>query len=355
MHFVSAIFPIRNESAYIEQGLRAMLAQDYPANRMEILIANGMSTDNTCEIIARIASQHPQYDIRVLDNPSRIVPTGINITLRQAKGEIIIRVDGHTIIAPDYVRQCVEALQRTGADNVGGKMNAVGKNMFGNAVALATSSPFGVGGGRFHYSDQEEWVDTVYMGAWPRRVFEKIGLFDEELVRDQDDEFNYRLRAAGGKILLSPKIKSEYTVRGTPSSLWRQYFQYGFWKIRVLQKHPRQMSLRHFIPALFVLASLVSSAVWFLFSPIGIYLVVGIIGSYLLANLSASVWSVFAKGARSTPYPLSLIPYFLLLLPLVFAILHVGYGTGFLVGLVRFAGRWNDKQGKTPVFDFRAT
>jgi succinoglycan biosynthesis protein ExoA len=151
---------------------------------------------------------------------------------------MIVRVDGHTIIAPDYVEKCVQALIKSGAENAGGKMNAVSTTPFGQVVVAATSSPFGVGGARFHYSDQEEWVDTVYLGAWRREVFEKIGLFDEELVRDQDDEFNYRLREYGGKILLSPEIKSEYTVRSTPPALWKQYFQYGFWKVRVLQKHP---------------------------------------------------------------------------------------------------------------------
>ena len=145
-------------------------------------------------------------NIKIIDNPGLIVPTGFNAAIRAANGEILIRIDGHTTIAPDYVSQCVETLQRTGADNVGGRMNANGTTPFGRTVALSTSSPFGVGGARFHYSDQEEWVDTVYMGAWPSRVFEQIGGFDEELVRDQDDEFNYRLRENGGRILLNPKI-----------------------------------------------------------------------------------------------------------------------------------------------------
>jgi GT2 family glycosyltransferase len=214
-------------------------------------------------------------------------------------------------------------------------MNAIGSNLFGNAVALATSTPFGIGGGRFHYSDEEEWVDTVYMGAWPRRVFEKIGLFDEELVRDQDDEFNYRLRAAGGKILLSPAIKSEYTVRGSPSALWRQYYQYGFWKVRVLQKHPRQMSLRQFVPPVFVMA-LIGSAMLALL-PVTRPLSPVLPLLYLLANLSASVITSAKKGWKHLSY-----------LPLIFAILHLGYGLGFLVGLVKFANRWGDRRGKVP-------
>ena len=152
---------------------------------------------------------------RILDNPSKIVPIAMNIALRQVRGEIIIRVDGHTIIANDYVYQCVNAIQHRGADNVGGKMRAIGSNPFGKTVALATSTPFGIGGGRFHYSDEEEWVDTVYMGAWPRQVFEKIGLFDEELIRDQDDEFNYRLREQGGRDCYAHRCRQVRQVRQT--------------------------------------------------------------------------------------------------------------------------------------------
>jgi len=195
---ITIILPVRNEAAHIERCLNAILAQDYP-NPIEILIADGISADDTREkinaLVASIPVSRPLSPILILDNPAKIVPTGINIALHQAKGEIIVRVDGHTLIAPDYVRRCVESIQRSGADNVGGRMNAIGASAFGKAVALATSTPFGIGGGRFHFSEKEEWVDTVYIGAWPRQVFEKIGLFDEELVRDQDDEFNYRLRA----------------------------------------------------------------------------------------------------------------------------------------------------------------
>jgi glycosyltransferase involved in cell wall biosynthesis len=329
--------PVYTEAAYIASSLDALLKQDYPRDRMEILIAEGRSQDNTRKIIHDIAELHPQLQIQILDNLGKIVPTGINVALRQAKGEIIIRVDGHTVIAPDYVRRCVETLQRTNADNVGGKMNAIGSNSFGKAVVLATSTLYGTGGGRFHFSDKEEWVDTVYMGAWPRRVFEKIGLFDEELVRDQDDEFNYRLREQGGRILLSPVIRSEYTVRSTPCALWRQYYQYGYWKVRVLQKHPRQMSLRQFVPPAFVLA-LLGSALLALF-PFLRPLSLAVPLVYLVSNLGVSLWTAARLGWSALPF-----------LPLIFAILHLSYGLGFLISLAKFTNRWGDKQGKTPPF-----
>jgi GT2 family glycosyltransferase len=213
---------------------------------------------------------------------------------------------------------------------------AAGNGPFGEAVALGTSSPFGVGGARFHYSDQEEWLDTVYMGAWRREIFNRVGLFDEELVRNQDDEFNYRLRAHGGRILLSPKIKSTYTVRGNPAALWKQYFQYGFWKVRVLQKHFQQMRPRQFVPPLFV-AALLGSAVLAPFSVMGQSFLVIVAGFYLIANLAASVYTDRQYGWRH-----------LLLLPFVFAILHFAYGSGFLMGLLKFFNRWGDKAGKVP-------
>ena len=310
------------------------MSQDYPPEQIEILIADGMSSDDTRGIIHQYQEKYPQ--IYLFDNPGYIVSIGLNILIQQAKGDFIIRVDGHTLIAPDYVRECVNAWNRSGADNVGGCMNAVGTSTFGQTVAIATSSPFGIGGSRFHYSDKEEWVDTVYMGAFPKEVFNKIGLFDEELVRDQDDEFNYRLRASGGKILLSPKIKSVYTVRSHPKALWKQYFQYGYWKVRVLQKHPRQMRLRQFIPPVFVLGVITSLIITFLVMW-GWVVLVGYAGLYIATNLASSIFTAYKKG----------IKYFWLL-PVAFATIHLSYGVGFLLGLLKFWNRWGDKVGKTP-------
>ena len=324
---VSVIMPIRNEGAFIRHTLHAVLTQDYPPDRLEVLVVDGMSTDDTRVIIAALQQEHP--NLKLLDNPAQIVPPALNIGITQAAGDIIVRVDGHTIIEPDYVRQCVIGLQQSDAINVGGKMTASGETPFGEVVALATSTPFGVGGARFHYSDEEEYVDTVYLGAWWRHAFTQFGGFDEELVRDQDDEFNYRLRKHGGRILLRPQIKSRYTVRGSPYKLWRQYYQYGFWKVRVLQKHPGQMRPRQFIPPLFALALSGSLLLTFLHS-LGWLLLAIICGAYLAANLIASVWTASKFGWRHFLY-----------LPFVFAILHLGYGFGFLVGLLRFANRWS--------------
>ncbi len=327
---VSVVMPVRQEGAYIAAAVAAVLAQDYPADRYEVVVADGMSTDGTREALASLRRIH--HNLLVVDNPGRIAPTGLNAAIRASHGSVIVRIDGHTRVAPDYVRACVSALERTGADNAGGRMTALGDGAFGEAVAAATSSPFGVGNARFHYSDHEEWVDTVYLGAWPRRVFDRIGLFDEELVRDQDDELNYRLRASGGRILLSPSIKSWYTVRGTPAKLWRQYFQYGFWKVRVLQKHPRQMQPRQFVPGAFV-AGLLGLGATALVSPIGRVGLAALVLVYLAGDLVAT--------AASSRRRWRLAPG----IALAFPILHLAYGSGFLAGLVRFAGRWVDSAG----------
>ena len=331
---ITIILPIFNEAKYINRTLDAILNQDYPRDQLEILIVDGMSNDGTREILASYQSNH--QNISIVDNPKRIVPTGMNLAIEQAKGDVIIRVDGHTEIAPDYVSQCVYILAKSGAENVGGKMTAIGTTKFGEAVGKATSHPFGIGNARFHYSDKTEEVDSVYLGAWSMRVFEKIGLFDEELVRNQDDEFNYRIREVGGKVLLHPGIKSKYTVRSTPSGLWQQYFQYGYWKVRVMQKHPRQMSLRQFIPPTFVL-SLIVSLILALTLSWGWIPLVAILGSYLAANFACSLSIAQKEGWQ-----------ILRLLPIAFAIIHISYGLGFLVGLVKFANRWNDKSGKVP-------
>ena len=326
--FVTVVMPVRNEAAFIGRSLTAVLDQDYPAGLMEVIVADGRSEDATREAVRQMMEHHA--NLKLIDNPSRIVPTGLNRAIREAKGDIIIRVDGHTLVARDYVSECVDALRRTGADNAGGPMRAGGEGLFGRAAAAATSSPFGVGGARFHYSDKEEWVDTVYMGAWRRAALDRAGLFDEEMVRDQDDELNYRLLDRGGRILLSPRIRSSYTVRGTARSLWRQYFQYGYWKVRVIQKHPRQVRLRHLVPPAFAFA-LVGSAIAAGLVPRAVFWWASVPASYAVTNLLASIASARRAGW-------SLLAH----LVMIYAILHLSYGVGFLAGVARFCGRWRE-------------
>jgi succinoglycan biosynthesis protein ExoA len=249
--FVTVIMPIRNEADFIARALQAVLKQDYPHEHMEILIADGMSTDSTRAEIARVvAEQHPQMPVTVLDNPGRIVPVGMNMALKLARGEIIVRVDGHCEIAPDYVSKCVEHLQRGAAEGivgVGGPIETIGQNDMAQSIALGMSSGFGVGGSAFRTVKVDAMpnalhVDTIAFPAYTRAIIKRAGAYDEELVRNQDDEYNYRIRGLGGVLLLAPDVRSRYYSRGTLRSLWRQYYQYGYWKVRVMQKHPRQTS-----------------------------------------------------------------------------------------------------------------
>jgi glycosyltransferase involved in cell wall biosynthesis len=325
--FVTVIMPIRNEAGFIRESLRSVLDQDYPHDLMEVIVVDGMSTDDTRDIVREISMQHPY--IRLVDNPGRIVPIGMNIALQQAKGEIIVRVDGHCVISPGYVRRCVEYLSSSDVDGVGGPMETIGDTTVSQAIAIAMSSPFGVGGSAFRtIKDRTMYVDTVAFPAYRRETIRKNGLYDEELVRNQDDEYNYRLRELGGRILMTPDIQSRYYSRSSFKSLWRQYFLYGFYKVRVMQKHPRQMSLRQFIPPLFVATLILLSVLSLFLAPARLVLAL-VVGTYMLANLGASL-STAAKTE----------PQYLVFLPLAFAILHVSYGSGFLYGLAKFANRW---------------
>jgi cellulose synthase/poly-beta-1,6-N-acetylglucosamine synthase-like glycosyltransferase len=321
---VTVILPVRREGVAFEDTLRRVLAQDYPQDRMEILVVDGMSDDETRDVGSRLAAQDRR--LRLLDNPGRIVPNAMNIGISAAQGSVIVRVDGHTRIAPDYVTRCVEALDASGASCVGGRMDPEGTTPIGRAVAAATSGSFGVGNSHFHFSLEPRFTDSVYLGCWPRRVLVEIGGFDEEMVRDQDDELNYRLRKQGGTVWLDPSIRSWYTPRGSLAKLWKQYYQYGLWKIRVFQKHPAMMRLRHFAPSALVLALAASTLLAVIVR--GAWIApAAILALYLGAAGVASLRS--QAGAQER-----------VLLPLVFGVLHAAYGTGFLVGAFKFFRFW---------------
>ena len=324
---VSVLMPVRNEAAYIRRSLGAVLAQDYPAGRMEVIVADGHSTDGTREIIAGMARQY--LNVALIENPERIVATGLNAAICVAKGEIIVRVDGHCEIAPDYVSRCVSTLREGEHAGVGGVVETVGETSTARAIAAAMSSWFGVGGSAFRLATSKTQVtDTVAFPAYTRSVINRAGPFDEELVRNQDDEYNYRLRKLGVKVLLAADVHSRYYSRATLPGLWRQYFQYGYWKVRVLQKHPRQMRLRQFAPPLFVAALLITLMLAATF-PAAVYLLGLIGGGYVVAVFAASILSARKNGWELLP-----------ILPIAFAVVHLAYGSGFLMGLLKFWNRW---------------
>ena len=319
---VSIIIPCRNERDEIERVLKAVLAQERPAGDFEVIVADGMSDDGTREVLLRLAHGEPL--VRIIDNPGAIVSTGLNAAIREARGSIIIRMDAHTSYASDYVRQCVQTLEDTNADNVGGPWLARGKGRIGKAIAAAFQSSFACGGARGHDPNYSGPVDTVYLGCWPREIFSRIGMFDEELVRNQDDEFNLRIVRNGGKIWQSVRIKSWYCPRESLRDLFTQYLQYGYWKARVLQKHRLPASLRHLIPAGFVL-TLALLPLLSLFWPFAFWIWLTLLIIYLAVTVTLSCVTAAASAWQLLP-----------LLPAAFWTFHFAYGWGFLRGFIDF-------------------
>jgi glycosyltransferase involved in cell wall biosynthesis len=321
---VSVVVPVRDEERFIEACLASVLAQDYPADRVEILVVDGMSTDRTRELAeAVLAERIADGSARILDNPQRIAPTAMNVGIGASTRDVILRVDGHTTLPTDYVRRCIEVLQTTGSQCAGGAIRTLGTGAAGRAIAAAQSSRFGVGGVAFRTGRSAAGpVDTVPFGAYPREVFAHIGDFDVELVRNQDDELNFRLTQAGGTIWFDPAICTDYFNSRSLRRFWRQYFQYGEYKIRVAQKRHGFASVRHVVPAAFVVSTAASLLVaaarrdprWAL----------AVLGPYAVANGAASL----ATARRNEAHPARVA--------LAYAVLHTSYGVGFLSGLWRW-------------------
>ena len=320
---VSIIIPCRNERIYLQQCLQGVFSQEITTAELEVIVADGMSDDGTREILADFQLRH--LGLRIVDNMARITSTGLNAAIRAAHGTVIIRMDAHTIYAPDYVQACLAVLLETGADNVGGAARTQATTYLQKAIATAYHSPFSVGGARFHDEDYEGDLDTVTYGCWRRETFERFGYFDEELIRNQDDEHNLRIIRGGGRIWQSPRIQSWYSPRKSIPALFSQYAQYGYWKVRVIQKHRLPASIRHLVPggfvatllALFALAPFFILARWLLASGLGLYLCANLVASLITCRRPA-LWK------------------YLPVMPPVFAAYHFGYGWGFLRGVIDF-------------------
>lgn len=312
--FVSVIIALRNEVNTIRACLEAILAQDYGRERFEVIVADGRSDDGTAAILAEYTARGA---IRLLDNPATFAATGLNRSLAAARGEIIVRVDGHTILAPDYISVCVATLRATSAANVGGRMQPLGRTRVGRLIGLATSSPVGIGDSKFHFATTPQWVDTVYLGAWRRSLFEQIGGFDETMRRHQDYEFNYRTRRHGGRIWFTPAIRSSYIPRDSLSAFLRQYFNYGWWKATLVAREPASIRWRHLVAPLFVLSFLIGLL------PHG--------SSILALELGLYAALVVVESLRQTRRHRTLEA---LALPLIFLILHLAWGSGVLARLI---------------------
>ncbi|MDO8486311.1 MAG: glycosyltransferase family 2 protein [Candidatus Staskawiczbacteria bacterium] len=308
--FVSIIVPCRNEERFISDCVKSILNQDYPREKLEVFIVDGMSTDRTREIVQSHKLQTTNYKLELLDNPKVITPSAMNIGIKNAKGEVIIKMDAHSIYDKDYISKCVEHLIESGADNVGGVLKAVpSKNtLTAKAIAISLSHFFGAGGSYFRTgTDKPREVDTVAFGCYWKRTFDKIGLYDERMAQIEDLELNYRLGKAGGKIMLFPDIKAiYYPSSDNLVSFFKHNFTDGIWATYPL-KYGFKVSLRHLIPLIFVLTLPLS--IW----P---YIVVSLFFSLQIA-------------ARENKLRLFFI------MPLVFFTRHFGYGFGSMWGLVR--------------------
>lgn len=323
LQIVSVIVPCRNERRYIEAFCSGVLGQRLPPGwRLELVVADGQSDDGTREVLERVAESDPR--IVCTDNPERIVSTGLNRALRLARGEVIVRMDVHTEYADDYVAQCLAVQEETGADNVGGPWHAQPDPQGGpmqHAVAAAFQSRWVAGGALSRRLDYDGPVDTVYLGSWPRASFERFGGFDEQLVRNQDDEHNLRIVKGGGRIWQSSRIRSVYRPRASLSQVFRQYLQYGYWKPFVMKKHGQAASARQLVPAILV-ATLACAALLALAGglrwPLG-----GVAAAYALA-VAAMAGAVAAENRLGVDA--------LCRVPAVIATYHLAYGVGSLLG-----------------------
>lgn len=319
---VSVAIPCRNEEAYIAGCLDSILAGDYPEERLELLVVDGGSSDRSREILAGYAARH--RSIILLDNPQQSTPAALNVAIRAASGEIIVRMDAHVLYPQDYIRRLVEGLEETGADNVGGVLETVPAEdtRTARAIALGMSHPFGVGNSHFRTGVRERReVDTVPFGCYRREVFDRIGMFDEELIRNQDDEFNFRLIRRGGRVLLLPEVVCRYFARPSLRQLSRMYYQYGYFKPLVARKVGRVMTVRQLIPSFLVAALLASGG-------LGLWLpAAGVAFALIAATYALFVLGCSATGARR--YGLGCGT----LLAAVFPTLHFSYGIGFLRGV----------------------
>lgn len=322
---VSVIIPCYNEQSTIALLLDALLVQSFPQEAMQVVIADGESTDETRQVIATWQKQHPQLSVRVVPNPTRIIPAALNVAIAASTGAIIIRMDAHSKPAPDYVAQTVQSLEKGQGHNVGGvwEIQPGADTVIARSIAAAAGHPIGVGDALYRYTSQAGTVDTVPFGGFRRSLLDEIGLFDETLLTNEDYEFNTRIRQAGGTIYLNPKIRSLYYARSTLKSLAQQYWRYGYWKLQMLRRYPHSIRWRQILPPLFVFSMLVllltapffQMARWFLGAITATYLFIVLLAGIQLAIKHRRFGMVIG-------------------VPLAIATMHFCWGAGFLWSLV---------------------
>lgn len=309
---VSVVMPARDSGGTLEHAVRSALAQDWPA--LEVVVAVAPSSDATRALAEQLAAGDPR--VRVVDNPTGATGAGLNAAIEASQGEVVVRLDAHAELPPGYVRRAVELLRSTGAANVGGVQQAVGRTPFERAVAAAMTSKLGTGDAKFHYGGTAGPVDTVYLGVFRREVLQRLGGFDAGLLRNQDYELNYRIRQDGGVVWFDPSLHVSYRPRSSPAALAKQYFDYGRWKREVVRRHPRSLKWRQAVPPVALVANVAGLA-------LGLRdrraLVVP--GAYAAVVLAVSAQLQRGLPARAAAW-----------LPVTFPVMHGAWGAGFFTG-----------------------
>lgn len=334
---VSIIIPCYNEQATIRKLLEAIYVQTYPRADLEVVIADGLSGDETRAEIVAFADSHPDLHIAVVDNPQRVIPAALNRALAEAQGEIIVRMDAHSMPYPDYVERSVSDLEAGLGENVGGvwEIRAGAEGWLAQSIAAAAAHPLGVGDAHYRHGEKAAAVDTVPFGAFRRELLALIGFFDETLLTNEDYEFNTRIRKSGGRIWLDPAIRSVYFARPTLTALARQYARYGFWKWRMLRRYPETLRWRQALPPLFVL-SLIGGGILAVFMPLFRVLLAVEVLAYVLVLNAAGIAS--ARRQREI--------HLVFGLPLAIAVMHIAWGAGFLWSMIRGGPTGREREKK---------
>jgi glycosyltransferase involved in cell wall biosynthesis len=316
--FVSVVIPVLNEERHIAACLESVLNQHYPRHRMEVIVADGGSADRTRDIVVDLAARDSR--VRMLDNPRRSQAAGLNLAISASRGDVVARLDGHAAWAPEHLARCVRLLERTGADNVGGTMNAVGETAVGEAVARATRSPWAVGGALYRYGTAETEAATVWLGCFRRSALERVGPFDERFPPHEDYELNHRIRTTGGRIVYSPDLPTRYWVRSSWGALAKQFFLYGRAKARVARHTSGVVRPYHLLPLAFT-AVAVAGTVAVAFGHARRAAIAGT-ALYGASCLAASI--PVGRGASAAVRAR---------IPFVFCVVHLCWGAGFWEGV----------------------
>ncbi len=322
---VSVIVPCFNEEKTIALLLEAVRSQDYPSELIEVVIADGGSTDRTRQVIADFSADHPKMDIVVVDNLKRIIPAALNTAIAHAQHEVIVRLDAHCVPEHDYIRRSVENLLNRDASNVGGiwVIKPGNSTWIAKAIAYAAGHPLGVGDAKYRYTRTAAYVDTVPFGAYRRELIDQVGWFNEELLSNEDYEWNARVRQSGGKVWLDPEIRSTYFSRANLRQLARQYWRYGYWKWQMIRRYPATLRWRQAVPPLFVLAIL-TMIILLPFIPAVRIILPALLGIYVLILILAAIpQAIKEKDLKQ-----------LIGVPLAIMTMHFSWGTAFLWSMV---------------------